>query len=418
MKTYHYEKSRALFDRAVQVIPAGVYGHLGPSQGCFIPVSAYPFYAERAEGAYLYDVDGNRFIDYMCAYGPNILGYGHEAVEQAAAAQGALVNCSSLPSPVMVELAECLVDTVHSADWAFFAKNGGDVTNLAMLSARAHTGKKKIIKFAGGYHGVAPWMQAAGYAGVIEEDLAHVLVANFNDIASVKRLMGAHKGEIAALIATPYHHPAMADNALPVPGFWEEVRELCTAEGIVLIVDDVRCGFRLDLQGSDHYYGFEADMICFCKALANGYNLSALCGKDAFKGAVSSVFYTGSYWLSAMPMAAALATIKALKEIDGPAIMRRLGTRLCEGLKAVAKAHGEALIITGEPAMWYMRLGEDPSGVRHQHFVAECVRRGVFFTNHHNHFINTAMTEEDIDWTLEVASAAFTALARHEEEHA
>ena len=137
MKTYEYPNSRALFERAAKVIPAGIYGHLGPAEGCFIPVSAYPFYAQRAQGAYVWDVDGNRFIDYMCAYGPIVLGYNHPAVEQAAHAQQEQVNCAVLPGEIMVQLAEKLVSMVDSADWAFFAKNGGDVTNLAMIAARA-----------------------------------------------------------------------------------------------------------------------------------------------------------------------------------------------------------------------------------------------------------------------------------------
>lgn len=410
MKTYEYEKSRALFERAARVIPSGIYGHLGPAEGCFIPVSAYPFYIDRAEGAYFWDVDGNRFIDYMCAYGPIVLGYNHPVVEQAAQAQQKLVNCGVLPGEVMVKLAEKLVGMIHSADWAFFAKNGGDVTNLAMIAARAHTRRKKIIKFAGGYHGVAQWMQFVGNAGIIEEDISNILTLPFNDVQALEDAFRRYPGQIAGIIGTPYHHPAMADNELPQPGFWQAVRSLCDREGTVLIIDDVRAGFRLSLHGSDAYYGFEADLICFCKALGNGHNLSALCGKDALREAVSSVFYTGSYWLSAVPMAAALATLNELERLDGARLMLDLGTKLTTGLTKVAQQHGYHLKISGEPSMWYMRLTDDDSGVLHQRWVGECVRRGVFFSNHHNLFINTALTEEDINFTLNVAEDAFLAL--------
>lgn len=410
MKTYEYNMSRALFERASRVIPSGVYGHLGPAEGCFIPVSAYPFYCGRARGAYLWDVDGNRFIDYMCAYGPIVLGYGHEAVDAAARKQLEQADCAVLPGEIMVRLAEKLVDMVASADWAFFAKNGGDVTNLAVLAARAHTRRKKIIKFAGGYHGVAQWMQFIGNAGIIEEDVANILTLPFNDLEALEKAFRQHPGQIAGIIATPYHHPAMADNALPLPGFWAGVRALCDREGAVLIIDDVRAGFRLSLAGSDAHYGFKADLICFCKALGNGYNISALCGADALREAVSSVFYTGSYWLSAVPMAAALATLTELERVDGARLMTRLGTRLTQGLVRVAREEGFGLKVTGEPALWYMRLEDDAPGVLHQRWVAECVRRGVFFTSHHNLFINTALTEQDIDFTLEVARDAFLAL--------
>lgn len=412
MKTYEYPKSRALFAEATKVIPAGIYGHLGPAEGCFIPVESYPFYSERAEGSYIWDIDGNRFIDYMCAYGPIVLGYNHREVDQAALKQMEKGNCTLLPSRLMVELAELLVDTVDSAQWAFFAKNGGDVTNLAIMSARAETGRKKIVKFKGGYHGVAQWTQPLGYPGIISEDVSNIITIPFNDEEAFKKVISENPGEIAALISTPYSHPAMGDSQLPKDGFWQAIRRMCTENGIVLIIDDVRCGFRLDTRGSDHYYGFEADMICFCKALANGYNISALCGKQSLKSAVSSVFYTGSYWLSAVPMAAAIKTIEILREQNGAKIMLEKGRKLCRGLSAAGAKYGYDLKITGEPSMWYMRLEEDDSGMLHQEFIGQCVRRGAFFTNHHNLFMNCAVSDEDIRHTLEIAEEAFDALGK------
>ena len=136
-KTYTYENSRKLFERALRVIPSGVYGHQGPAEGCFIPVDAFPFFSERAQGTYFWDVDGNRFIDYMCAYGPNILGYGDPDVDEAARKQREKEDCVTAPSAVMIDFAELLVETVKTADWAFFAKNGNDVTTGAILCARA-----------------------------------------------------------------------------------------------------------------------------------------------------------------------------------------------------------------------------------------------------------------------------------------
>ncbi len=149
METYQYSKSRELFRRAAKVIPGGVYGHLGPANGCFIPTEAFPFFSDHAEGAYFWDVDGNRFLDYMCAYGPNILGYNDPDVDRAAMEQAKRGNCTVAPSSVMVDFAEELVGTVAMADWAFFAKNGGDVTSLAIMTARAATNRKKTILVRG-----------------------------------------------------------------------------------------------------------------------------------------------------------------------------------------------------------------------------------------------------------------------------
>ena len=133
-KINDYTKSREMFERAEKVIPSGVYGHLGPAEGCFIPVSAFPLFGDRAQGSYFWDVDGNKFIDYMCAYGPNVLGYNDPDVDAAALEQAKKCNCTTSPSYKAVEFAELLVDTVNCADWAFFAKNGNDVTTAAIMT--------------------------------------------------------------------------------------------------------------------------------------------------------------------------------------------------------------------------------------------------------------------------------------------
>ncbi len=408
-KINDYKKSGELFRRAVKVVPGGVPGHLGPAEGCAIPVSAYPIFSERAEGAYFWDVDGNRFIDYMCAYGPNILGYNDPDVDKAALEQLKKGNCVTTPGKIMVEFAELLCDTVDMADWVFFAKNGGDVTTLSIMIARQATGRKKILRINGGYHGVAPWTQKIGYGGVIEEDVMHNVYCDFNNIEDFKQKVADNKGEIACFITTPYAHGNFADNEVPNETWYKEVRRICDENGIVLIFDDIRCGFRLNIKGSDYHYGIKADLVCFCKALANGYNVSALCGIDALKGACTDVFYTGSYWMSSMPFAAGYACITKMRNIQIDKLVNEKGTKLTDGLVDVANANGFKLIISGERSMWYMRLENDYSSMIHQDWVSECVKRGVFFTNHHNMFINAALSDEDIKYTLDVADEAFKA---------
>ncbi|MBQ9131891.1 MAG: aminotransferase class III-fold pyridoxal phosphate-dependent enzyme [Clostridia bacterium] len=407
-KIYEYPKSRAAFERAVKVIPSGIYGHQGPAEGCYVPVEAFPLFSSKAQGTYLWDLDGNRFIDYMCAYGPNILVYHDPDVDAAAARQRAIGDCTTLPNSIMVDFADLLVETVASADWAFFAKNGNDVTTLSIMTARAYTHRKKIVFFKGYYHGVSPWTQKIDYAGVIEEDVMHNLYVDWNDFDGLQQVFDTYKGEIAAVIAQPYMHGNFMDNQMPAKDFWQKVRKLCTDEGTVLVVDDVRAGFRLDLAGSDHYFGFEADLICFCKALANGYNVSALCGKEFLKNTVSSMSYTGSYWLSAVPFAAGIACIEKMKRIDCPKLLDQKGSLLRDGLMAAAKEYSFDLRVTGAPSLFYLRIADDPSLKLHQEWIAECVKRGVFFTNHHNHFINAALSDEDIRETVEIATEAFS----------
>ncbi len=411
-KINDYTKSREAFARAVKVIPSGIYGHQGPAEGCYVPVDAFPLYSSRAKGSYLWDADGNRFIDYMCAYGPNILGYHDPDVDAAAAKQRAISDCTTLPNTVMVDFAELLVDTVACADWAFFAKNGNDVTTLAVMAARAYTHRKKIVFFKGYYHGVSPWTQKIDYAGVIEEDVMHNIYVEWNNYEQLEAVFETYRGEIAAVIAQPYMHGNFMDNQLPAEGFWQKVRKKCTDEETVLVVDDVRAGFRLDLAGSDHYFGFEADLICFCKALANGYNVSALCGKEFLKNTISSMSYTGSYWMSAVPFAAGIACIEKMKRINCPQLLIEKGTKLKNGLIEAAKSFGYDLHVTGVPSLFYLRIADDPSLKLHQAWIAECVKRGVFFTNHHNHFINASLTDEDINETVEIAAEAFEVLGK------
>lgn len=409
-EAFTYPNAAEQFRRAANVIPSGVYGHLGPAEGCFLPVEAFPLFSSRAKGTYFWDIDGHRFIDYMCAFGPNILGYGDPDVEEAAAKQRERGDCTTAPSLTMIDFAELLVETVASADWAFFAKNGNDVTTLAVLTARAYTHRKKIVFFRGYYHGSAAWTQKIDYAGIMEEDVQNNLCIDWNDPDAVERVFAENRGEIAAVIAQPYMHGNFIDNELPADGYWKKVRKLCNENNALLIVDDVRAGFRLDLAGSDHYFGFEADLICFCKAIANGYNVSALCGKDFLKNTVSSLSYTGSYWMSAVPFAAGIACIEKLKKLDCPKILLEKGTKLSRELTKTAADYGFTLRVSGAPSLFYLRLTDDPSLMLHQEWIAECVRRGVFFTNHHNHFINAALTDEDIAETVDIARDAFQIL--------
>lgn len=406
MNTYKYDKSAELFARAKKVIPNGIYGHLGTTHST--PLECYPIFSDHAKGAYFWDVDNNKFIDYMCAYGPNVLGYNDDDVNAAALAQLEKENAVSVPSPKMIEFAELMVDTVDMADWAFFAKNGGDVTNYAYMVAKAATGRKKVILVRGNYHGVSPWMKAVGAPGTVKDEQANNIYVDWNNVEQVEQAIKDNPGEIACFMSTPYYHPAFATNIMPEEGYWQKIRKLCTDNGIVLAIDDVRCGFRLDLAGSDKYFGFKADLMCFCKSLANGWNVSALCGIDALKDAAENVYYTGSYWLSAAPFAAGIATIKKLKELDGANYMLAMGKRYTNGLSRLAVSYGYNLEASGAPSLFYVKLND--SKEINETWIAECVRRGVFMTNFHNHFTCCAMTEKDVDDSLEVVDEAFKAI--------
>lgn len=410
MTSYDTTRTDALYARAQALIPGGIFGHYRAAAARVGP----KFFA-RAEGARFWDLDGNEYVDYMCAYGPNILGYNHPVVDAAARAQYELGNTVSVAAPVMVELAEVLVDMVRAADWAIFGKNGGDATSLAVRVARAATGRRKIVKVRDGYHGVAPWMMATttddgARAGIIAEDGAHVLQVTWNDVAGFERLIRDHGDDIACFISSPYHHPVLRDNELPAQGYWQAIEALCRAHDIVLIVDDVRAGFRIDLAGSNVAYGFTPDLICLGKAIANGYPLSALVGADALKQSAIDVFYTGTQFFNAAPMAAAKATLLELEKIDAARKMTNIGNTLNAGLARVAAEHGYELVASGVPAMPYYRLANVDTN-DHFAWIDECVKRGVFLLGFHNHFVSTAHTEADLETTWARAGEAFEALS-------
>ena len=187
------------------------------------PHGTYPFYVSRAKGSHFWDADGNDFIDYMCAYGPMILGYGHPAVDEAFQKQVSISDSCSLASPVMVDLAEYLVNMIPAADWAFFAKNGNDATNMAVLVSRAATGRNKIIAIKDGYHGATPWMQNEDRAGIVEADHVNVIRVPWNDVAALEAALDENAGDVATFISSPYHTPAFADNVMPAEGYWSKV---------------------------------------------------------------------------------------------------------------------------------------------------------------------------------------------------
>lgn len=410
MSSSNTKKSHQLLKRAKEVIPGGVFGHYK-----YAIRDAGPVFFSKAEGSHFWDVDDNEYIDLMCAYGPSILGYNHPEVDEAAKTQYGLGNTVSLASPVMIDLATELVDLVDAADWALFGKNGGDSTSLAVMIAREATGREKIIKVRDGYHGVAPWMQPEGSPGTLSSATDQVLTVEWNDLDSFEKTISDHPNEIACFISSPYNHPAFRDNELPQEGYWQKVSSLCKKNGIILIVDDVRAGFRINISGSNVAYGFKPDLICFGKAIANGYPLSALVGSNDLKDTAEKVYFTGTQFFSAAPMAAAKATLLELKKSDAANKMTDFGERLNKALIKTAKDCGFKLVASGIPAMPYYRLdGVD----RETHFswIDHCTKNGVYMVGWHNHFISTAHTNEDLVGIEESAKKAFTALGNSKTE--
>ena len=259
-------------------------------------------------GRRIWDADGNPYIDLLCSYGPVVLGHQHPAVEAAVAAQAGLGDCQNGPGPVMVDLAELLVSTVQHADWAMFAKNGTDATTTCCTIARAQTGRSRILVARGAYHGAAPWCTPRP-AGTTPADRANLGYFAYNDMPSARAAAAQAGDDLAGILVSPFRHDAGYDQELVDPAFARGLRELCDATGAALILDDVRCGFRLHLGSSWEPIGVAPDLSAWSKAIANGHPLAAVLGSDAFRDGAGRVFVTGSFWFSAAAMAAAVATI-------------------------------------------------------------------------------------------------------------
>src|SRR5215472_3143989 len=273
--THSLTTDAALRARAAAVIPGGMYGH---QSAAGLP-PGFPQFMAHGNGARVWDVDGNEYVDLMCSYGPVILGHHHPRVDAAARAQQLAADCQNAPSPRMVELAEALTSTVAHADWAMFAKNGTDATTLALMIARAATGRRKILAARGSYHGAAPWCTPRP-GGTTAEDRAHLRYFTYNDLASAHEAAQAAGGDLAGVIVTPFRHDIGLDQELADPEFARGLRALCDRAGAALILDDVRCGFRLHLGGSWEPLGVAPDLSAWSKAIANGYALAAVLGRE------------------------------------------------------------------------------------------------------------------------------------------
>lgn len=403
MKLYKFKKSYKLFEEAQKYVPNGIYGPRTPT---FLTFGSYPAFIHKGQGCRIWDVDGNEYIDFMCSFGTNILGLKHPKVDAAAKKQWRRADCFTLPSDQWLPLAKKMVETIHGIDWCVFGKNGSDVTSYAITLARAFTGKMDILVANGSYHGAHFWCQTHG-EGVPPEWKSHVYYFDYNNVNDLKRVLSEHNGTIAGIILTPHQHDAMKDQALPTKEFVDAVNTLAKKDSFMIIVDDVRCGFRLDIEGSSKCYGWNADIQCFGKAMANGYAISVVAAREELKEAAKGIFFTGTHFFSGVPFAAAIACIDEIKASGAIEHIHQMGTLLMNGLKDAANAEGIKVSVTGPPAMPYMTFSDDPLFETNRFFCGEASKRGIFFHPHHNWFICAAMREHDIRKTLDVASICF-----------
>ncbi|MEM9621432.1 MAG: aminotransferase class III-fold pyridoxal phosphate-dependent enzyme [Pseudomonadota bacterium] len=403
-------ENKRLLARAQRVIPNGMYGH--ESTGLLPSVT--PQFFAKAQGTYLWDYDGNQFIDLMSAYGPNLFGYAHEQIDAAYVNQLKLVDAATGPSGVMVELAERFVDQIDHADWAMFCKNGTDATSMALMTARAYRGKKKVLFASGTYHGAAPWCTPLP-TGTVPEDRAHFVYHRYNDLESLAEAAAQCGDDLAGVFVTPHRHEVVADQQRPDLEYAKAVRALCDEKDALLIIDDVRAGFRIARDSSWSALGVSPDLSSWGKAIANGHCISALVGSEKARQAAGSIYVTGSFWFAAAPMAASLETLSLIRDTDYLERTVTLGDKLRDGLSEVCNTYSLPVSQTG-PSQMPLILFNDEHGKRDPRltyaFADGMIRGGVHFHPFHNMFINAAMTDQDIDQIVGVAEGVAKSLCK------
>ena len=398
---------RDLRRRAEAVIPGGMYGH----QSVGLLPDDYPQFFRGGDGAHITDADGKRYLDLMCAYGPNLFGYANPQIDAAYVRQLGQGDALTGPTGLMVELAEAFVAMVTHADWAMFCKNGTDATTMAMMTARQHTGRKTLVLARGAYHGAAPWCTPRP-AGTTAEDKANQVFCAYNDIASLEAAVAKAGDDLAAIFAAPFRHDAFIDQAAPDIAYARRARELADQTGALLVVDDVRGGLRIARDCSWSVMGVQPDLSTWGKCIANGHPISAMLGNDKARKAAAAIYVTGSFWYAGAAMAAGLETLKRVRESDYLERITGLGERLRAGLAERATATGFGFRQTGPGVMPLFLFDEDPDLRKGFCWSSAMLAKGVYVHPWHNMFLCAAMTEANIDFALDAAEQAFQTLKK------
>lgn len=422
MNTKRFDKSEELNRRAARVIPGGVNSSIRNIE----PRLAFV----QARGARIVDADGNEYIDYHAGFGPPLLGYGFEAVRQKVADTMSRTDMVGVGTTELeAEAAEKIVRHIPCADKVLFCNSGSEATYHAIRLSRAVTGRKKIIKFQGCYHGWHDYVcrnilsapdrigkRDPASAGILDEAVDNTLIATFNDLQEVQRLVGDNAGEIAAIILEPVPHNIGC--VLPKPGFLEGVRELTQKENILLIFDEVITGFRHHLGGYQTVCGVTPDLTTLGKAMANGFPVAALCGRRDWMDRFAThpggdVFFAGTYNGHPAACAAIIATIEVLEKEPVHQHLFQLGERMRRGLREIVSELQIPATVAGFGSVFltYFMQGEIANYtdlMRNDQnlflkYRQELLKHGIFKLpmNLKRNHISYAHTAADIDRTLE-----------------
>lgn len=410
---------------------------LGGSLGTFVLPDDLAVIVDHAEGAYLYDLNGRRYIDYLLGSGPMLLGHAPPEIVSAVQAQVAKGLSYFVMNEPVIHLAERMVELVPCAEMVRFVSSGTEATFHALRIARTYTGKPKILKFEGGYHGVhdyalmsamsavqtqypTPIPDSGGIPRDVESD---VIVTRWNDLEMTERLIRENASELAAVICEPLQRAL-----IPAPGFLKELREITARYGVLLIFDEVVTGFRLALGGAQEKYDVVPDLAAFGKAMSAGYPMAAVAGRQEVM-AVTGLQRVGvadiarvAGTMSGNPVGA-VAGLVSLEILSRPGVYERLydtSNALKNGLRALAAERDVAVQVIGEGPVFQMLFATEPitdypsflaaDREKSKQFGLECIRRGVTTTPGEKFYVSLAHSDEDVEETLGVFADAFDAV--------
>ena len=415
------QQSKQLFERAQQTIPGGVNSPVR----AFKSVGGTPVFMNHAKGAYLYDVDGNKYIDYIASWGPMILGHAYEPVVKAIQKYASYSTSYGAPTELEIEMAELIISMVPNVDLVRMVSSGTEACMSAVRLARGYTGKNKIIKFEGNYHGHADSFLVKAGSGVATLNIQTVpgvtagvandtLNAPYNNLEAVKKLVAENKNQIAAIIIEP-----VAGNMgciTPQPGFLEGLRTICDEENIVFIFDEVMTGFRLAAGGAQEKLNINADLVTYGKVIGGGLPVGAFGGKRKIMEHIAplgNVYQAGTLSGNPLAMIAGYTTLTALK--NNPHIYTELEEKtvyLRDGLQDVLNAWGQPFVINQSGSMISVHFSEYPvidfasaaaanNKMFNQYFHA-MLSRGIYLppSAFESWFLNNALTKEDLDATI------------------
>lgn len=418
------EKSKQLFHRAQKSIPGGVNSPVR----AFKSVGGTPIFIDKAEGAYLYDADGNRYIDYISSWGPMILGHAYEPVVKAIQEYAAYSTSYGAPTELEIKMAELIISMTHNVDLIRMVSSGTEACMSALRLARGYTGRNKVIKFEGHYHGHADSFLVKAGSGMATLNIQQVpgitagvandtLVAAYNNMEQVKQLVAENKGEVACIILEP-----VAGNMgciLPQPGFLEGIRELCNEEKIVLILDEVMTGFRLAPGGAQEKLNIKADLVTYGKVIGGGMPVGAFGGRREIMEHIAplgNVYQAGTLSGNPIAMIAGYTTLKTLAE--NPSVYAELNEKtiyLKNGLTEVFKTWGQPYVINQFGSMISVHFSvhevidfataASANNKRFNQFFHAMLNRGIYLppSAFESWFLNNALSYDDIDETVKAA---------------